>query len=55
MDKFKMGKLFNHIQNLSFEEIFEMPERSSLEFLTDYGFSNKLIQSFFKPLISTAF
>jgi phytoene dehydrogenase-like protein len=54
-DKFKMGKLFNHIQNLSFEEIFEMPERSSLEFLTDYGFSNKLIQSFFKPLISTAF
>jgi hypothetical protein len=25
-DKFKMGKLFNHIQNLSFEEIFEICE-----------------------------
>lgn len=54
-DKLKLGKLFNQIQKLSIEEIYEMPEKSSIEFLTDYGFSNKLIQSFFRPLLSTAF
>lgn len=54
-DKLKMGKLFNQIQKMGFDEIFEMPERTTLEFLTDFGFSNKIIQSFFKPLIATAF
>ena len=54
-DKIKLGKLFNEIQQMDEYEIFNIPEKTSLEFLTEYGFSNKIIQSFFKPLLSTAF
>ena len=55
-DKFSVLKLRNRLSRLSIDEIFQQKERSTLEALQDeYGFSDRIIQNFFKPFFAGIF
>jgi len=54
-DKLKIAKLNSDIKKKSVEEIFETNEVSTLDYLTKYGFSNNIIQNFFRPFFSGIF
>jgi len=54
-DNLKILKLKNQLKNSSVNEIFLSEESSTLEFLRNYGFSDKMIDSFFKPFFSGIF
>lgn len=54
-DKLNVIRLSSELSNKSSEEIFEMEESSTLEFLENYGFSGKIIQNFFKPFFTGIF
>lgn len=53
-DRFAMLKLTRNACRGSFAEIFNQPEELTLEFLSDYGFSQKFINSFFVPFLAGA-
>ena len=48
-DKFKILKLTNRLKRKKISEIFEEPEFTTLEYLKKNGFSDQIIDDFFKP------
>ncbi|MFP2995648.1 NAD(P)/FAD-dependent oxidoreductase [Spongiivirga sp. MCCC 1A20706] len=54
-DKFKILKLNIWLKKKPLPEIFEIEETSTLTFLKNYGFSNTIIDRFFKPFFSGIF
>lgn len=54
-DKFKILKLNNLLKKKSLEEIFNSEEESTLNYLRSFGFSEKIIQQFFKPFFTGIF
>jgi phytoene dehydrogenase-like protein len=51
-DKINTLWLKNKLQKMSIDEIFTQPEQTTLQQLSDYGFSQKMIQRFYKPFLS---
>ncbi|MGO4911230.1 NAD(P)/FAD-dependent oxidoreductase [Leeuwenhoekiella sp. W20_SRS_FM14] len=54
-DKIKILKLNNDLAAKSLEEIFNTEEQTTLEYLQNFGFSNRIINTFFKPFFSGIF
>ncbi len=54
-DKLKIYKLTKALKRTSIAAIFDKPERTTLQYLTDYGFSKAVINDFFKPFFSGIF
>jgi protoporphyrinogen oxidase len=54
-DKLKILKLNGKLKRKSLEEIFDSPEKTTLEYLGEFGFSQKIIDRFFKPFFSGIF
>jgi len=54
-DKLKVLKLNSYLKKKSLVNIFKSEEVSTLKFLTAYGFSQAMIQNFFRPFFSGIF
>ncbi len=54
-DKFKILKLRNQIKNKSLDEIFRADEKTTMQYLKDFGFSNQVIENFFAPFFTGIF
>lgn len=54
-DKIKILKLNNFLQKKSIKDIFTTEEKTTLQYLKDYGFSDTIINSFFKPFFTGIF
>lgn len=54
-DKIKIYNLTNELKKKHLEEIFSSPEVTTMEYLKDKGFSNRMIQQFFKPFFTGIF
>ncbi|MBO3116948.1 FAD-dependent oxidoreductase [Winogradskyella sp. DF17] len=54
-DKLKIFKLNKRLKNKSIESIFESESKSTLKYLQDLGFSNAIIEQFFRPFFSGIF
>ena len=54
-DKLKILKLNIQLKFKSLEEIFESPEKTTQEYLVEFGFSSKIIERFFKPFFTGIF
>jgi protoporphyrinogen oxidase len=54
-DKLKILKLNQRLKHKSLEEIFESPERTTQEYLVEFGFSPKIIERFFRPFFAGIF
>lgn len=54
-DKLKIFKLNQDLQKKSIEAIFEGESKSTLDYLKERGFSNTIIENFFKPFFSGIF
>ena len=54
-DKWKVFTLSRKLKQKSLTDIFASPEKTTLSYLQDYGFSDKMIQSFFKPFYTGIF
>lgn len=55
LDKEKILRLNLMLKNKTIDKIFEDEETSTLEYLEKFGFSNKIINRFFKPFFSGIF
>ncbi len=55
MDKIRMFKLTRSLKSKTEEEIFNEPNKTTLQFLRDYGFSEKIIENFFMPFFKGIF
>ncbi len=51
-DKWKVFQLNKDLKNLELDAVFDRKEQTTLDYLKDYGFSDKIIQSFFRPFFS---
>jgi len=54
-DKLKIFLLSRKLKRKSLNSIFEEKEKTTLEYLKDYGFSNRIIKNFFKPFFAGIF
>jgi protoporphyrinogen oxidase len=54
-DKFKILKLNLLLNKTTVHEIFEKPEKTTYQYLKDFGFSEEIISAFFKPFFSGIF
>ena len=54
-DKMKVLKLNKQLKRKSLDAIFAEKEKTTLQYLKDFGFSNKMIQRFFKPFFTGIF
>jgi protoporphyrinogen oxidase len=54
-DKWNVFRLRNEVLKMSEDEIFASPEKTTIEYLRDYGFSNQIIDGFFKPFYGGIF
>ncbi len=54
-DKLKIFKLNRLLKKKSLEDIFHSPEQSTRAYLEEFGFSEKIIQRFFKPFFAGIF
>ena len=54
-DKFKILKLDNALKQKTIESIFEEEEQTTQAFLQGFGFSDRIINRFFKPFFSGIF
>lgn len=54
-DKLKILKLNKHLKKTTLEAIFEKKEQTTLQYLQDFGFSNKVIEQFFRPFFAGIF
>lgn len=54
-DKIKILKLNRILKKKSLEAIFESPEKTTLKYLKDFGFSTSMINTFFIPFFSGIF
>lgn len=55
LDKWKIFNLKLKVQKKSLEEIFNSEETTTLHYLQRYGFSNQIIENFFRPFFSGIF
>jgi protoporphyrinogen oxidase len=55
MDKIRIFKLTQSLKRKSVEEIFQEPSMTTLQFLRNYGFSEKIIENFFMPFFRGIF
>jgi protoporphyrinogen oxidase len=55
LDKYKVFTLKNMLAKKTLQQIFEMPNIPTLQFLQEYGFSAKMINDFFKPFYTGIF
>ena len=55
MDKIRIFRLTQSLKRKSVEDIFHEPSKTTLQFLRDYGFSEKIIENFFKPFFKGIF
>ena len=53
-DRFKLLKLAGSLARRPMEHIFDGPEEPTIDFLVNWGFSKRFIQSFFTPFFSGA-
>lgn len=54
-DKIKIIKLFRSLKYKSFEEIFKKKDSTTLDYLINFGFSEQIINNFFKPFYAGVF
>lgn len=54
-DKLKILKLNIQLKFKSLEKIFASPEKTTQEYLIEFGFSSKIIERFFKPFFTGIF
>ncbi len=54
-DKLKILKLNLQLKSKSIEDIFNSPEKTTQNYLVDFGFSSKIIERFFKPFFAGIF
>ncbi|MFT5596247.1 MAG: phytoene dehydrogenase-like protein [Flammeovirgaceae bacterium] len=54
-DKFKMLSLSQKLQSKTLAEVFEGERQSTQKYLRDFGFSEKIIENFFKPFFGGIF
>ena len=54
-DKFLIWKLTNTLKRTPREQLFQKHKASTIQFLQDYGFSQGIIQRFFKPFFGGIF
>ena len=54
-DKLRIFKLNRRLQAKTIEEIFASPETSTYDYLLDLGFSEKIIERFFRPFFAGIF
>ena len=54
-DKLKILKLNRVLKKKSIEDIFNSEETTTFEYLQDFGFSNRMIERFFRPFFSGIF
>ena len=54
-DKINIFKLNQKLKKKSLEDIFASPEKTTIEYLRDFGFSEKIIARFFKPFFTGIF
>jgi protoporphyrinogen oxidase len=54
-DKLKILRLNASLKNKSIETIFSSPEKTTLEYLKDFGFSKRIISRFFRPFFAGIF
>ncbi|MCL5127781.1 NAD(P)/FAD-dependent oxidoreductase [Algibacter sp. L4_22] len=55
LDKLKILKLNSLLRKTSITKIFDKPEKTTLQYLIDFGFSQDMITLFFKPFFSGIF
>ncbi|MBL7473267.1 NAD(P)/FAD-dependent oxidoreductase [Robertkochia sediminum] len=54
-DKVKVLELNNRLKSTSIEEVFKAPEKTTLQYLKDLGFSGEMIDMFFRPFFGGIF
>ena len=54
-DKVKILKLNRLLKNTTLDKIFDKSEKTTLQYLIDFGFSEEIISKFFKPFFSGIF
>ena len=54
-DKFKILKLNTLLKQSTMAEIFAKPEKTTNQYLVDFGFSDEMISKFFKPFFTGIF
>ena len=54
-DKLKIVKLYRKVKYKSFDEIFKTESKTTLNYLKSFGFSNHVIDNFFKPFYAGVF
>lgn len=54
-DKFKVLRLAQELKKLTPADTFSTPAQSTLSYLKEYGFSDRMIQRFFQPFFSGIF
>ncbi|WP_438961699.1 FAD-dependent oxidoreductase [Nonlabens sp.] len=54
-DKWKVFTLSRKLKQKSLTDIFNSPETTTLEYLKNYGFTERMIQNFFKPFYTGIF
>ena len=55
MDKIRMGNLAARLKGATLEEIFSRPEHSTIDYLRQLRFSEKIIERFFQPFFAGIF
>ena len=55
LDKLRVGRLRRHVMRADLNELFALPDTSSLEFLRLFRFSQKMIDRFFRPFFGGVF
>lgn len=54
-DKIKLYKLSEYLKKKSIEDLFDLPQTKTKKYLKEYGFSDSIIENFFKPFYSGIF
>ncbi|MFN3850884.1 MAG: NAD(P)/FAD-dependent oxidoreductase [Spirosomataceae bacterium] len=54
-DKLKIRRLINEVNDINEVDFFNQPDTDTLTFLKNYGFSDKIIERFFKPFFGGVF
>ncbi|GAB4047747.1 protoporphyrinogen/coproporphyrinogen oxidase [Spirosoma litoris] len=54
-DKLRIAELMRRTQSLTFSELFQQTPKTTLAFLQEFGFSEQIIQRFFRPFFGGVF
>ena len=54
-DKLRIGALSRRVRKGSLEELFTRPEQATVDYLGQYGFSERIIDRFFRPFLGGVF